>query len=295
MPALSFEVVTLHARAAWMLVDGEMTHSASGVATFDSGEMISFDCARYWNRDARPGERTTYRVTFYSAARRELTAAKWDRLRGEVRRAFKGYVEQMAGGPRPASLHPGAYSPASDAPGVQPVGPVSRDLTTSRPLCPVCDAVGAAQGDCDVCCPVRRDNVEYHAGRGAYAAGVASDACPYPAGGERAARWLAGWNDAPRSPDALYVVTGRSVDGTEWLTPAGFSTDRRAALLMSADDAAEIARREESRAAETRTPDAGTYQIKARPYSGPVLYTLADYESDAAESAALDALYGEAN
>jgi ribosome modulation factor len=47
---------------------------------------------------------------------------------------------------------------------------------------------------------VRRDNVEFHAGSKAFADGVPSDACPYLAGGERAARWLAGWNEAPRAP-----------------------------------------------------------------------------------------------
>lgn len=36
--------------------------------------------------------------------------------------------------------------------------------------------------------PVRRDNVEYHAGRSAHAEGMGADDCPYLAGGERAAR-----------------------------------------------------------------------------------------------------------
>lgn len=44
--------------------------------------------------------------------------------------------------------------------------------------------------------PVRRDNVEYHAGRNAFAAGEARDACPYPSGGERAGRWNLGWREA---------------------------------------------------------------------------------------------------
>lgn len=58
---------------------------------------------------------------------------------------------------------------------------------------------------------------------------------------------------------------------------------------MPMADAVEIAAREESKAAATRSPDNGIYQIKAAPYRGPVLYTLADYDRDA-----LDALYRDA-
>lgn len=43
---------------------------------------------------------------------------------------------------------------------------------------------------------VRRDNVEYHAGRDAWAANKTKDSNPYPAGGERAARWDLGWQTA---------------------------------------------------------------------------------------------------
>ena len=43
--------------------------------------------------------------------------------------------------------------------------------------------------------PVRRDNVEYHAGKAARAAGETRAACPYLAG-ERAARWNLGWTEA---------------------------------------------------------------------------------------------------
>ena len=113
---VSFDVVTFHARGAWLLVDGEMTHSADGSATLASGEIVSFDCARYFNRAAPAGERTTYRVTLYSASRRELTASKWEALRGEIRRTFKGHVESMADGPRPAAIKPGTDSPATRKP-----------------------------------------------------------------------------------------------------------------------------------------------------------------------------------
>ena len=112
---VSFDVVTFHARGAWLLIDGEMTHSANGSATLASGEIVSFDCARYFNRAAPAGERTTYRVTLYSASRRELTASKWEALRGEIRRTFKGLVESMADGPRPAAIKPGTDSPATRA------------------------------------------------------------------------------------------------------------------------------------------------------------------------------------
>lgn len=44
--------------------------------------------------------------------------------------------------------------------------------------------------------PVRRDNVEYHAGKAAHAAGEAETACPYMAGGDRAARWTLGFREA---------------------------------------------------------------------------------------------------
>ena len=66
-----------------------------------------------------------------------------------------------------------------------------------------------------------------------------------------------------------------------------------AALVMPLGDALAIAEREERKAAATRSPDNGVYQIAARPWGGPSLYTLADYERDAAEAAALDALYSE--
>lgn len=145
---------------------------------------------------------------------------------------------------------------------------------------------------------VRRDNVEYHAGRKARRDGVAETDCPYLAGGERAARWALGWSDADASErdaealraaaDAPHVVTGRSVDGAEYFAGTGWSGDYRAALVMSPADAAEIAKREETKAAATRSPDAGVYRIKAALWTGPRLYSVAEYERDEAEAAALE-------
>ncbi len=59
--------------------------------------------------------------------------------------------------------------------------------------------------------PVRRDNTEYHAGRAAWGANATKDTCPYLAGGERAARWDLGWQEAcdaaaPVSPVAPAVA-----------------------------------------------------------------------------------------
>lgn len=52
----------------------------------------------------------------------------------------------------------------------------------------------------------RRDNVEYHAGRAARVAGEALEACPYLEGGERAARWTLGWNEAPAPLEGLDAI-----------------------------------------------------------------------------------------
>lgn len=48
---------------------------------------------------------------------------------------------------------------------------------------------------------VRRDNVEYHAGRKAFADGEAQEDCPYCPGGERGARWNLGWREAAAEAD----------------------------------------------------------------------------------------------
>lgn len=50
----------------------------------------------------------------------------------------------------------------------------------------------------DQAATVRRDNVEFHAGKAARAAGEPQTACPYLADGERAARWTRGWNEGER-------------------------------------------------------------------------------------------------
>lgn len=58
--------------------------------------------------------------------------------------------------------------------------------------------------------PVRRDNVEYHAGRAARRAGVAITDCPYLSDGVRAARWNLGWNDSDASERDADAVRPRS-------------------------------------------------------------------------------------
>lgn len=53
---------------------------------------------------------------------------------------------------------------------------------------------------------VRRDNVEYHAGRDARAANATKDSNPYPADGERAARWNLGWQEACDSAAPVQTI-----------------------------------------------------------------------------------------
>lgn len=45
---------------------------------------------------------------------------------------------------------------------------------------------------------------------------------------------------------------------------------------------------ETAKAAATRSPDNGIYQIKAHVWSGPRLYSVSEYESDEAEAARMD-------
>lgn len=149
----------------------------------------------------------------------------------------------------------------------------------------------------------RRDNVEYHAGRKAFAAG---GSCPYTVGGERAARWnlghveaaalaspVPGFADA-KGPAPFAMVAGRSIDGAEYLTREGFHGDRTAALVMEWQTAIAIAASEERKAAATRCPESGVYGIKATPWERPALYSLADYEADERDAESL-ASYLESN
>lgn len=53
-----------------------------------------------------------------------------------------------------------------------------------------------AEAKAETAKPVRRDNVEYHAGKAAHAEGKAESDCPYMAGGDRAARWTLGFREA---------------------------------------------------------------------------------------------------
>ncbi len=335
MAVVSFDVVTFHARGAWILIDGEMTHSADGTATLASGEIVSFDCARYFNRAAPAGERTSYRVSLYSASRRELTAAKWEELRGEIRRTFKRHVESMADGPRPNAIKPGTGEPsdaeaeaaahvvemeaeaAEAAASPEPAAPVALVANTTRAcywrtlagyVATGPDSVPARNGGgyarLDALMSLKGESPATIASVGAdvrereeSAGRAVAMACER---GDCAADEIAPMADPlaeivrlSLAAPALGVVAGRSVDGTEWLTGHGFSGDARAALVMPWRDAVEIAAREERAASARRSPDNGIYQIAARPYRGPALYTLADYDADAAEAAALDALYGE--
>lgn len=124
MAVVSFDVVTFHARGAWPYRDGEMTHSADGTATLASGEIVSFVVSRYHVPSAPAGERTSYSLALYSAARRELNASKWGALKAEIRKQFVAHVRRMADGPRPAAIHPAAdaalvaeYAAAAEAAG----------------------------------------------------------------------------------------------------------------------------------------------------------------------------------
>lgn len=67
------------------------------------------------------------------------------------------------------------------------------------------------------------------------------------------------------APEPLYYVSGRSVDGAEYLTGFGWSYDSRDALAMPLADATRVAAEQEAKHAATRGPDCGIYQIKARP------------------------------
>lgn len=55
--------------------------------------------------------------------------------------------------------------------------------------------------------PVRRDNVEYHAGKAAHAEGKAETDCPYLAGGDRAARWSLGFREAADAARGVIDMT----------------------------------------------------------------------------------------
>jgi hypothetical protein len=60
---------------------------------------------------------------------------------------------------------------------------------------------------------VRRDNVEYHAGRDAWAANQTKDSNPYPAEGERAARWNLGWQEACDASAPVRLNLRRQAEG----------------------------------------------------------------------------------
>lgn len=277
-PIVSFDVVTFHARGAWPRFDGfEMTHSADGVATLADGSTVQFTATRH----VKAGSPTETVATLYSAARRELTAARWEELRGMIRRAFTGHVRDMADGPRPASIKPGTVAPGASLPTV-PAD--AGDVVTVDGI-----ESGATGPDWepDAQSLFYAQNVETPALMAFGPSRAAALATLANGGAEPVTR-----GPSHGLADALAIVTGRSVDGAEYLTAHGMSGDRRAALVMPWADAVAIAASEESKAAATRSPDCGVYGIKAAPYGGPSLYTLADYQTDEREGAALDALYG---
>lgn len=144
----------------------------------------------------------------------------------------------------------------------------------------------------------RRDNVEYHAGKAAREAGQSLADCPYMAGGVRAGRWTLGWHEgvspAPEAA-ALFVITCRTIDGREWLSRGGWTGERGEAVIMSEADALTIAAKEKDgeEARPDRNPDNGRYNIKASPYAGPALYTLAEYEEAEAFNAMMMEMYGD--
>lgn len=364
MAVVSFDYVAFHARGAWPYRDGEMTHSADGTATLASGEIVSFSASRYYVPSEPRGERTSYVVALYSASRRELTAAKWDALKAEIRKQFVAHVRRMADGPRATAIYPAKdaalvaeYAAAAEAAGdawhianarehgetladggkfdadatragiaalakaeaasPEPAAPVALVANTTRAcywrtlagyVATGPDSVPARNGGgyarLDALMSLKGESPATIASVGAdvrereeSAGRAVAMACER---GDCAADELAPMADPlaeivrlTLAAPALGVVAGRSVDGTEWLTGHGFSGDARAALVMPWADAVEIAAREERAASARRSPDNGVYQIAARPYRGPALYTLADYDADAAEAAALDALYSE--
>lgn len=98
--------------------------------------------------------------------------------------------------------------------------------------------------------------------------------------------------DETEQPATLYCVTGRSVDGREYLTPFGWQGDKQCALVMPLDDATRIAEAEEKKQSATRNLDCGIYGIAATQWRGPSLYSFADYERDACEVEELDSVYG---
>lgn len=103
---------------------------------------------------------------------------------------------------------PGAMA-ADAAQGVD----LSKPDLPARPSATV-DDFPPAVARVDMSRPVRRDNTEWHAGRDARAAGEPLEACPYSAGGERAARWDLGWREASpahRRCGAVHVI-GRHLE-----------------------------------------------------------------------------------
>lgn len=247
--AVSFSAPVIRcARGAW----GDRTHSAYGTVTV-AGETLDWNAYRNFDRAAAAGERVTVEVVLIRAASgRELTGAKWEKVRRAVRLAFKGAVERHA----------------EELEAARPVGEtVPAERFSVRLSAVPGGGYNVMEGG--------------EIANGGTARGFVSEAA--------AGTWIAEFL-ANEAADALpHFVAGRSIDGAEYLTRHGFGSDFRESLVMTAADAREIAEREETKARATRSPENGVYQIKAHVWTGPALYSLADYDRDAAEAAELDA------
>lgn len=79
--------------------------------------------------------------------------------------------------------------------------PADGDRLWNRPAAP------EAKPEAETAKPVRRDNVEYHAGKAAHAEGKAESDCPYMAGGDRAARWTLGFREAADAARGVVDMT----------------------------------------------------------------------------------------
>lgn len=88
--------VKAHARRGY----GTMTHSQSGTIDYN-GERLIWHAFRYVDGDSESGKRTSYstelrRWCARTGCGRELTAARWDGIKLEIRRVFQANVRELA-------------------------------------------------------------------------------------------------------------------------------------------------------------------------------------------------------
>jgi hypothetical protein len=86
------------------------------------------------------------------------------------------------------------------------------------------------------------------------------------------------------------VVTGRSVDGTQYASAFGWCMDVREALLFDPEEAEKWATILEERESKTREPDNGVYQIRAI-WIQPHVWTVAELLEMEEENALIMAAY----